>query len=189
MTSSFDVVGRAPPELLWAGVPHSSHLMALLRASQMQNSNPSPSPNPNSSFILNPVRAKEEGGLIGGGAMMSEPQLPMFRNESPAYHYQQQQNMLLSEAPTSSGIQELYQRLRSSSMNSDHLQVMSNNVSSPGVNANCFPSAVAAPVTAVSVMSTASSIMEPIPLTGGDFGYWNPMMTWPDISTANGAFP
>ncbi|KAG1347938.1 dof zinc finger protein DOF3.4-like [Cocos nucifera] len=199
--------------LFWAS-PHTSHLMALLRATTVQN--PNPNPNPPSSSTLNSVRIKEDGALIGThtaadtvGALHSQGlsldplgQLPVapcgssWRN-SNQYAYQQQPqtqqlqqhtNMLLGEVP-SSGIQELYQRFKSSANYcNDQLQAVMSNV-------GCLDSSTSSATTAMTTTSstvgtsTAASILEPIPLSGGEFTYWNPALNWSDLPTTNGAFP
>ncbi|XP_008792599.1 dof zinc finger protein DOF2.2-like [Phoenix dactylifera] len=198
--------------LFWAS-PHTSHLMALLRATTVHN----PNPNPHSSSTLSSVRNKEDGAMMGthmaadtvGHALNSQGlsldplgQLPvapcgsLWRNGNQ-YAYQQQpqtqplqqhSNMLLGEVP-SSGIQELYQRFKSSANYcNDQLQAVMSNVGC--LDSSCS-SATTAMTTATTTVGTgtATSIMEPIPLSGGEFTYWNPALTWSDLPTTNGAFP
>lgn len=200
--------------ILWAS-PHTSHLMALLRATSVQN----PNPNTHSSPILNSVRIKEDGAMISlhtdqankVGALHSQGlgldslgQLPIapcgtlqWRNGNQ-YAYQQQpqpqpqsqqlqqhSNMLLGEVP-SSGIQELYQRFKSSANYcNDQLQAVMSNV-------GCLDSSSSPATTAMTTTmgtSAATSILDPIPISGGEFNYWNPALNWSDLPTTNGAFP
>ncbi|OVA07262.1 zinc finger protein [Macleaya cordata] len=177
-----------PPSnpILWPTQPQSSQLLALLRATQ----NPNPNPNP----------IKEEGNMIGShmisdssvatGALNARSlsidstttHVPFslcssfWRNnqhQTPQqqHHHQQQQGFLVSEVQNT-GIQELYQRLRSSAnYYSDHsASVLSNNVATTSTN--------------------SSSIYEPAAtVAGGEMGYWNPSFSWSNLSTTNGAFP
>ncbi|XP_038971670.1 dof zinc finger protein 2-like [Phoenix dactylifera] len=186
--------------ILWAS-PHTSHLVSLLRATSYQNPNPST----HSRTTLNSVRNEEDGAMIGTrmeadkvGVLHSpgltlDPlgQLPitlsgaLWRNGNQ-YAYQQQPqpqqtqqhgNMLLGEAP-SSGIQELYQRIKSSANYcNDQLQAVMSNM-------GCLDSSTSSAGT-----SAATSILEPIPLSGGEFNYWNPALNWSDLPTTNGALP
>lgn len=110
-------------------------------------------------------------------------------NGNQLFQHQQQlpraQNLFLSEFPTSSGFQELYQSLRSSSTTRNNIFCNSEHLQSVSSNGGTCPSSAAATTMAT---TTTASIMEPIPLTGGEFGYWNQAISWPDISMANGAF-
>ncbi|XP_040993309.1 dof zinc finger protein DOF5.3-like [Juglans microcarpa x Juglans regia] len=166
--------------ILW-GSPQNSHLLALLRS---QNPNPNP--------FSNSVNVKEEGNMIGSH-MMTETavtagglnartlgldplgQVPslglcgsFWRNNQ---HQAQQQNGLVIGEVQNSGIQELYQRLRSSTnYYADHSSVVLGNVAS-------------------SSNSSSSSILESASLAGGELGYWNPTFSWSDLPTTNGAYP
>ncbi|XP_010941851.1 uncharacterized protein [Elaeis guineensis] len=195
--------------ILWAS-PHTSHLMALLRATSVQN----PNPNTHSSPTLNSVRIKEDGAMIGtclaadkvsilqsqGLSLDPLGQLPISSNgalwrNSNQYAYQQQpqpqqmqqhSSMFLGEMP-SSGIQELYQRIKSSANYcNDQLQAVMSNV-------GCLDSTSSSATTTMTTTmgtSTATSILEPIPLSaGGEFNYWNPALNWSDLPTTNGSFP
>lgn len=189
----FDNDVQASP-ILW-GSPQNSHLLALLRASH-QNQNPNPNPNP----ICNSVNVKEEGAMnmIGSHMMTTEPAMSTARtlgldpvcqapslglcssfwrnnnqNQQPPHHNQQNGFPVGHEVQSNIGIQELFQRLRSSSSSSggyysDHL----NNV-------------------VMSSSSSTSSILDSTPAVGGgEMGYWNPAFTaWSsDLPTTNGAY-
>ncbi|KAL6012544.1 hypothetical protein ACLOJK_003033 [Asimina triloba] len=87
-------------------------------------------------------------------------------------HTQQTSSMLFGESPKPTGLQELYQRLRSSSTNyyADH--------SSAAVTSN-----------ATTTAPSPATFMEPTSTAGGDFGYWTSPFPWLDLPTPNGAFP
>ncbi|KAF6160582.1 hypothetical protein GIB67_019522 [Kingdonia uniflora] len=143
--------------ILWAS-PQNSHLLALLR------STPNPNPNPNS------ISIKEEGNMIGARLMSGEDPLSMWRNPQ-----QQHQSLLHGDDQHSGGIQDLYQRLRSSAnyyTGNDHLQA-------GGFN-NVAP-----------ISSASSTVLDPSPISGGELGYWNPStLSWPNLpATTNGAYP
>jgi hypothetical protein len=169
--------------ILW-GSPQNSHLLALLRATQ----NPNPSPNP----LTNSVNVKEEGNMVGSHMMSTDPavatgglnargfdplgQVPslglcssFWRNNQ--LQAQPQNGFVVAEVQNS-GIQELYQRLRSSSTNfyPDH--------HSPMVLGNMASSS-----------SSSSSILESTSVAGVELGYWNPAFSWSDLPTTNGAYP
>lgn len=161
--------------ILWA-TPQNSQLMALLRAAQNQN------PNPNS------VRIKQEEAMIGSynigttsSALNARPnggvdpfgqthvgmsdsfwRNNQHQNQNPN---QPQQHGLIMGDLQATGIQELFQRLRSTG--------------------NYYPDQVgnnAAPV--------SSTFMEPSPITGAEVGYWNnPSASWSNLPTPHGAFP
>ncbi|XP_059457344.1 dof zinc finger protein DOF1.1-like [Corylus avellana] len=177
--------------ILW-GSPQNSHLLALLRATQ------NPNPNPNPSHLSNSVNVKEEGSMLGSHMMSTEPaavstiglnarststlgfdplgQVPslglcssFWRNNS--HQQAQQQNGYVVGEVQNSGIQELYQRLRSSSTNfyADHSPMVLGNVASSS--------------------SSSSSILESTSVAGVELGYWNPAFSWSDLPTTNGAYP
>ncbi|GLU13613.1 hypothetical protein SLE2022_302390 [Rubroshorea leprosula] len=160
--------------LLWAS-PKSSHILALLRANS-QNPNPNP--------------VKQEVGLMGSHSHgMTEPlvtgalnvrtlnsdplsQVPSLGLCSPFWKNNQQNGIILSEVQNT-GIQELYQRLKSSSTNhySDNAAVIFSNVASS---------------------SSSTSILESAPVAAGghELGCWNPVFSsWSDLQTTNGAYP
>ncbi|XVE82734.1 hypothetical protein DITRI_Ditri16bG0029800 [Diplodiscus trichospermus] len=174
--------------ILWASVPQSSPLLALLRTTQ----------NPNPNTLSNPVGIKEEVSLLGSH-LMNEPaaatgalnartlgwdplsQVPSLglcssfwkNNQHQAQHQQQNYNGFLVGEVQNTGIQELYQRLKSSSSYySDSSAVVLSNVAS-------------------SSSSSSSSIMESVPVAAGELGYWNPAFSssWSDLPTTNGAYP
>lgn len=176
--------------ILW-GSPQNSHLLALLRATQNPNPNHSPSP------LSNSVHVKEEGNMVGSH-LMTEPVVstgtlnartlgldPLGHGQVPSLglcssfwrnnqHQAQQQNGFVSNGEvqnSSSGIQELYQRLRSSSnyYGHDHSPVVLSNLASSS--------------------SASSSILESASVAGGELGYWNPTFSWSDLPTTNGAYP
>ena len=172
--------------ILW-GSPQNSHLLALLRATQ----NPNPNPNP----MSNSVNVKEEGNMVGTH-MMNEPaigngalnartmgldplggQVPslglcssFWRNNQ--HQAQQQNGFVIGEVQNNSGIQELYQRLRSTSNYYGH------DHNSPVVLSNLASSSTA-----------SSSMMDSASVAGSELGYWNQTFSWPDLPTTNGAYP
>ena len=180
--------------ILWAS-PQNSHLLALLRATQNPNPNPNPSP------LSNSVTVKDDGVIIGSHIVSESGlgtggingrslgldhlnQLPSIglcssfwrNNQHQAQqhqqngHHQQHNGFILGEVQNT-GIQELYQRLRSSTnYYTDHSPVVLSNV--------------------VSSSSSSSPILESAPIAGGgDLGYWNPTFSWSDLPTTNGAYP
>ncbi|XP_021274119.1 dof zinc finger protein DOF5.1-like [Herrania umbratica] len=182
--NGFDHELQSSP-ILWAS-PQSSHLLALLRTTQ----------NPNPNTLSNPVSIKEEVSLLGSH-MMNEPAAvstgalnartlgldplsqvpslglcsPFWKNSQHQAQQHQQNNGFLPGEVQSTGIQELYQRLKSSaSYYSDSSAVVLSNVASS---------------------SSSSSILESAPVAGGELGYWNPVFSssWSDLPTTNGAYP
>ncbi|KAK7263076.1 hypothetical protein RJT34_30660 [Clitoria ternatea] len=198
--AGFEVEQELPPpsQILW-GSPQNTHLFALLRASQNQNPNPNPSPMS--------IGVKEEGNLMGhmvsseplvSNGLLNHrtlsydavPQVPslglcstFWRNNQEHHQPQQQQNggyALGSDHPNSSGIQELYQKLRSSSVNnfcSDNIINNSSQVFMGNNMASNYSSSI------------SNNILEPITsVAGGELGYWNaPTFSWSDLPTTNGA--
>ncbi|KAK7307598.1 hypothetical protein VNO77_40802 [Canavalia gladiata] len=178
--------------ILW-GSPQSTHLLALLRASQNQNPNPSPSPMS--------ITMKEEGiNLMGSQShMMNEPllsngllnprstlgydgvgQVPslglcssFWRNNQHQTQQQSNNGFVLGEHQSSSGVQELYHKLRSSSSVNNYC--CSDN--SPVFFGNMASS------------SSLSNILESSSVSATEFGCWNPTFTWSDLPTTNGAYP
>ncbi|KAI3872120.1 hypothetical protein MKX03_033181 [Papaver bracteatum] len=183
-------------QIIWPSQqPQSSQLLALLRAN-------TPNPNPNT----NPNSIKEEGNMIGSH-MMSDSAVtsmgslngrslsldPMansapyslcssfWRNsnqqQTPQQQQQQQQQGFLVGEVQNTGIQELYQRLRSSA----------NYYSSDNSSASVLNSAAA------TASTNSSSMFEPAATVtaGGELSYsWNnPSFNWSNLSTTNGAFP
>ncbi|XP_068655181.1 dof zinc finger protein DOF2.4-like [Aristolochia californica] len=177
--------------ILWPA-PHNSQLLALLRAAQ----NPNPNPILNSVAIKEEVGlvgshlasdSTIEMSALNARALSLDPmslapQVPIGlcssfwrSNQHQQQHQQQQQlqqhplqhSLVLGEAPNS-GIQDLYQRLRSSA------NYYTDN--SPAAFSNA-------------ASSSTSSIMETAPITTGELGYWSSPFSWSDLSTTNGAFP
>ncbi|MCL7023086.1 hypothetical protein MKW94_029278 [Papaver nudicaule] len=183
-------------QIIWPSQqPQSSQLLALLRAN---------TPNPNQN--RNPTSIKEEGNMMGSHMMtdsavssmgalngrslsldpMGNSTAPFslcssfWRNnnqqQTPQQQQQQQQGFLVGEVQNT-GIQELYQRLRSSA----------NYYSSDNSSASVLNSVAAtAPTNASSMFEPAATV-----IAGGELGYnWNnPSFNWSNLSTANGAFP
>lgn len=177
------------PAILW-GSPQNSQLMALLRANQNHNPNPNPSP---MSIVV-----KGEGNLMGSHHMVAEPLLAngllnprtslgfdgvgevlpslglcgsFWRNNQD--QTQQQNNGFALGEHQSSGVQELYHKLRSSSSvnywGSDNSPVFLSNMASSS--------------------SSLSNILESSSVSGSEFGCWNPTLSWSDLPTTNGAYP
>ncbi|XP_043713100.1 dof zinc finger protein 2-like isoform X2 [Telopea speciosissima] len=169
---SFDHESHSNP-ILWAS-PQNSQLLALLRASQNGN------PNPNPMFTV-----KDEGASMGStGALNARTlnldpltQIPMglcssfWRNnqhhQPQQQQQQQQQHGLLLGEVQNSGIQDLYQRLRSSANYYTDHQSLTN----------------------VASTSTSSMLEPSAPVSGGELGYWSPSFSWSDLPTTHGAFP
>ncbi|CAK7339421.1 unnamed protein product [Dovyalis caffra] len=161
--------------MMWAS-PQNSHILALLRAAQ----------NPNPTTLCNSISVKEEGALIGNH-MINEPAVgtaalnartlsldPSLGLCHPFWKSNQhQQNGFTVGEAQNSGIQELYQRLRSTT------NYYTDN-----------PSAIVlSNVTNSSSTSTPTTILESAPVAGGELGYWNPAFSWSDLPTTNGAYP
>ncbi|XP_011009268.1 PREDICTED: dof zinc finger protein DOF1.1-like [Populus euphratica] len=163
--------------------PQNSHIFALLRATQ----------NPNPNTPCNSISVKQDGFLIGKH-MISEPavetaalnarilgldpisQVSSLGLCSPSWKSNQhQQNRFTVGEAQNSGIQELYQRLRSSTnYNTDNPSaiVLSNVTTSSSTST-----------------STSSTILESAPVAGGEFGYWNQAFSWSGLPTTNGPYP
>ncbi|KAL9464369.1 hypothetical protein AB3S75_002047 [Citrus x aurantiifolia] len=178
--------------IMWNNSPHNSQLLALLRTSQNPNINPTgPSTNTSS------VRVKEEQGVIGthhvikgepvgdtaavlnSGTMVFNPlsqqlqvpsQFGLWKNNQHQIQAPQQNGFLVGHEVQNSGVQELYQRFKSSTNNyyADHL---------------------ASPVVLSNAASSTTTILESAPVAGGELGYWNPVFSWSDLSTTNGSYP
>ncbi|CAN4079610.1 unnamed protein product [Withania somnifera] len=74
----------------------------------------------------------------------------------------EQNGTIVGEFQSSTGFQELYQRVKSST-------------------SRCFPH--------IDGPSSSSMILESAPVAGGELGFWNPSFsTWPNLPTLNGAF-
>ncbi|XP_039000915.1 dof zinc finger protein DOF3.4-like [Hibiscus syriacus] len=179
--NGFDHEIQSTP-ILWAS-PQSSNLLALLRTTQ--------NPNPNTLS----TNIEEEMSLLGSHVMNEPATLndralgldplsqvpslglcsPLWRNNQHQAQLQQQNNNINNNYGSFSlrevqntGIQELYQRLKSSSnYYSDSSAVVLSNV-----------------------RSSSSSVLESVPIAGGELGYWNPAFSsWSDLPTTNGAYP
>ncbi|KAI3978942.1 hypothetical protein MKX01_016117 [Papaver californicum] len=190
-----ELTPSSPNQIIWPSQqPQSSQLLALLRAN-------TPNPNPN----RNPNSIKEEGNMIGshmmsdsdvtlmgslnGRSLSSDPMAnsapfslcsSFWRNnnqQQTPQQQQQQQGFLVGEVQNT-GIQELYQRLRSSA-----IYYSSDNSSASVLNG-----------VAATASTNSSSMFEPAAtvIAGGELaGYsWNnPSFNWSNLSTTNGAFP
>ncbi|XP_044469455.1 dof zinc finger protein DOF1.1-like [Mangifera indica] len=176
--------------ILWAS-PQSSQLLALLRSSHSQN------PNVNS--------VKEEAGLIGtthhvmgeppvatsalnSRTMMLDPlnqQVPSLGLCSPIWknsHQQaqnsyQQNGFLVGHEAQNSGIQELYQRLKSST------NYYADHSTTPLLLGNAASSSSSSSTT------TTTTILESSPVAPSELSFWNPTLSWSDLPTTNGAYP
>nr|CAN72540.1 hypothetical protein VITISV_028751 [Vitis vinifera] len=152
--------------ILWAS-PQNSHLLALLRATQNPNPNPSP--------ISNSVTVKDDGVMIGShmtsesgvGTALTGETINIKLNSTNKTATINSKMALYLVKFQNTGIQELYQRLRSSTnYYTDH-----------------------SPVVLSNAVSSSSSILESAPIAGGELGYWNPTFSWSDLPTTNGAYP
>ncbi|TYK12911.1 dof zinc finger protein DOF5.3-like [Cucumis melo var. makuwa] len=172
----------SPTQILW-GSPQNSHLLAILR-SATQNPNPN---NLAASHVISndpppsttPFHARTTGfDDPPAGTHVSSLGLcsSYWRNNQNQVHHQQNGyphgggDQVHGGA---SGIQELYQKLKSSS----------NNYFTDGHQGSVG-------VTNVATTATAA-ILEAAPVGGGEMtGFWNPAFTWSDVhASANGAYP
>ncbi|CAI8609214.1 unnamed protein product [Vicia faba] len=181
----FDLEHIVPPpsQILW-GSPQNSYLLSLLRSNQ--------NPNPN--------LVKEEGNnLIGSHVshMMSTSQPlvssngydgighvlcnPFWRNNHDQTQQLQNGGFVLGEQHPqhqhqSSGIQELYQKLRSSTSSSS--------------SGNNYCTEISSSPTVLLGNVASNTILETTSVPGGELGYWNPIptLTWSDLPTTNGAY-
>lgn len=148
---------------LWSTTtsPQNSHILALLRAS-----------------TLNPNPVKDESGFMGHHGMTESFQTPNPNPTqtgiwtSPFWKNNNTQNGVILGEVQNNGIQELYQRLKSSSTN-----YYSEN--SGGILGNVASSA------------PPSSILESAPVAAAaELGYWNAVYSSRlDLPTTNGAYP
>ncbi|KAI0501530.1 hypothetical protein KFK09_016475 [Dendrobium nobile] len=213
---SLDAIARAgfgfepelfqPSPILWTGPtaptppPHTSHLLALLRAgggAAIRSFEPSPLSS------LSSIRIKEEGmmaeptgvglGLNGlnldplGQFSSAAGMGSLWRNEGQMPYLQLQENgSPFGDAAAAAGIQELYQKLRPQAYCNDQLSIaMSNGWSAPG----CSSLATSATLTSSiggGGGSSNSAVAGAEPAMGGEFGYWNPAFSsWSDMSSTN----
>ncbi|WOK91663.1 dof zinc finger protein DOF1.4-like [Canna indica] len=192
--------------LLWAS-PHTSHLMSLLRSTAVQN--PNPNLNLGSARIkddramLGSNMVAETGGTLNAHTLSLDPlgQLGLGAslwknnsNNSNNYSYQQLQpqsrltqpqqngNIVLGDIP-SSEIQDLYQKFKSSAnyYNEQLQTVISNGNGSFDSSCSLANSMMSTSI----ATATTTPALEPIPLSAGEFGYWNPGLTWSDLPTPN----
>ncbi|KAK9109010.1 hypothetical protein Sjap_017070 [Stephania japonica] len=200
---------QSPNPILWAS-PHNSHLLALLRASQNPNPNPNSVIIKEEGSLASTIGSSHlNSSTSSSDAVMALNARPNISSDLPIglcstswrnlnlnnhhqqqvqYHHQQQQQQyhhgLLSTSEvqnSSSGLHELYQRLRSASSNyqTDHHHHQSPTL----LTNNSFYS------------SSPSMALDPSPMiSGADHlaGYWNPAFSssaWSNLSTTNGAFP
>ncbi|KAL2499733.1 dof zinc finger protein DOF5.3-like [Abeliophyllum distichum] len=168
--------------IVWS-CPQNSHLLSLLRTNQI----------PSHNLITNPITVKEEGAFYGshmsfesslsnGGLnsrtlgldpvsqMVSSNGLPSSFWSNNQQQIQANSGIILGEVQNN-GLQELYQRLRSSTYSyPEHASVILGNVAS-------------APSMA------SSTILESAPVAGGELGFWNTSLSGPtDLATTNGAY-
>ncbi|XP_051117395.1 dof zinc finger protein DOF3.4-like [Andrographis paniculata] len=187
-----DTAALSANPIIWAASSQNSHFLSLLRPNQ----NPNPNPYPNSFHLSNSVKDEamlfgssnwsSESPFSGGGITgrvlnldslgqlhvsptgMSSPSSlnSLYRNQTPA-----------NQTVASGDLQELYQRLRSSS--------------------SCYPDH-APLIHGASNSSTIinSGILEssPVAAAGGELGFWNSSLSWPctDMPTttnSHGAYP
>ncbi|XP_073157529.1 uncharacterized protein [Henckelia pumila] len=174
--------------ILWA-TPQNSHILSLLRANQ------NPSPNP----LSNPGK-EDQGGFFGshlvtdcsipnggfhsralGFDTLGPIQVPSIGHSNSFHRHniqlqeaQPNQPIILGEVQNN-GIQELYQKLRSST--------------------NFYPDNAPPLIlgSMVSSASSSSSIFESAPIAAGaEMGFCNSTISWPTdlhLPTTNGAYP
>ncbi|CAA7404319.1 unnamed protein product [Spirodela intermedia] len=198
-------------QILWPSPPNSQ-LLTLLRStvnntssnSRTITSNPNPSPNPNS------VRIKEEAALSLSHLV---PDASLLRNalnarnlgfdhlsqvpqglSSPWNSNQHQHGGFLFGETSTTGIQELYQRMRSHGQHhADHPAKSFGNAGPPPSStiSSSSPGAAVAQSSPLLASTAASGpgVLETATLVGGEFGYWSSPFAWADMSTTNGSFP
>ncbi|XAR73949.1 hypothetical protein NMG60_11008090 [Bertholletia excelsa] len=185
----FDHLELSSNSVMWAP-PQNSHLLALLRTNYANpNTNLSSNPNPNPNFISKSGAVKEESVLIGsseaaiatGGLTarsegVDQLNLPVASMGLGSPFWRSNQNGFLIGEVQNTGIQELYQRLRSSAnyYPDHHSPVFLGNV---------------APNSSSSSPSSTTTILESAPVPASELGYWNPALSWSDLPTTNGAYP
>ncbi|KAJ4714959.1 Dof zinc finger protein [Melia azedarach] len=177
--------------IMWTS-PQNSQLLALLRTTQNPNINPV--------YLSNSVRVKEEPAVLGTHVIKAEPvvgtgalnsgtvvldplnQVPSLglcsplwkNNQLQAQQYYQQNGFFVGHEFQNSGMQELYQRLKSST----------------NYCADHSTSTVVLSNAGSAVSSSTSTILESAPVAGGELGFWNPAFSWSDhLPTTNGAYP
>jgi hypothetical protein len=170
VASGFDNNHELP--LMW-GPPQNSHILALLRAANHQNPNPNMLSNPNpkeevNSFGIHHHMINDHHRAVSELDSLSHSQVPFWKS-------QQQNGFMASENPhqnNNNGLQDLYQRLRSTA----------NYYDPPSINGNNN-----------SMLSSSSSMLDSsAPVAGGELGYWNnsAFSSWStDLPTINGAYP
>ncbi|XP_020592702.1 dof zinc finger protein DOF5.7-like [Phalaenopsis equestris] len=196
--SSLDAIARAgfglepelfsPSPLLWSGpaappppAPHTSHLLALLRAGGAAGFR-GLEPNPPLSG-LNSVRIKEEAGIMEPWSQFSSTvgMGSLWKNEGQLPYVQLQENNLSSSFGdvAAAGIQEVYQRLKQQAYCNDQLSIaMSNGWSSA-------PAAMGTSIGGGGGSSNAAVDGVEVAM-GGEFGYWNPAFSsWSDMSSTS----
>ncbi|GMJ07967.1 hypothetical protein HRI_004465900 [Hibiscus trionum] len=176
--NGFDHEIQSSPTL-WAS-SQSSHLLALLRTTQNPNSSSTNIKEEISSLGVRSHVMNEPAALsartLGSDPLSQVPSLglcsPLWRNNQ---HQQQNNNnnngSFLQGEVQNTGFQELYQRFKSSS--------------------NYYSDSSAVVVSNVGSSSSSSSVLESAPISGGEWGYWNPAFSssWSDLPTTNGAYP
>ncbi|KAL3526735.1 hypothetical protein ACH5RR_011391 [Cinchona calisaya] len=150
----------------WAS-PQNSRLLSLLSANQ------NPNPEPISNLLSNSLTVKEEADMHGSHVL----ELDSVGLQIPPIGIISSSGFVLGgDEWQSTGVQDFYQRLRSSS-------------------ASYYPDH-APPVGAGNVVSSCSSsssltILDSGPIaTEAEYAYWNPILSWSDhLPTTNGAYP
>ncbi|KAG6595054.1 Dof zinc finger protein, partial [Cucurbita argyrosperma subsp. sororia] len=189
--SALDPQVISPTQILW-GSPQNSHLLAVLR-SATQNQNPNPKSLARSHVINDPPAASAtatttttttpfHARTMGFDPVNHIPSLGLcssyWRNNHTQLLHQQNGHIHGSGdhvSGASTGIQELYQKLKSSSSSS---------------SSNYFTDGQQGSVGVTSIGTAA--ILETAPVGGGETtaGYWNPTFSWSDVhASANGAYP
>ena len=183
--SALDTQLISPTQILW-GSPQNAHLLAVFRsATQNQNPNPKslarshvingpPAASATATTTTTPFHARTMGfdpaNHISSLGLCSS----YWRNNHTQVLHQQNGHIHGSGDHVSggtTGIQELYQKLKSSS-------------------SNYFTDGQQGSVGVTSVGTAA--ILETAPVGGGETaaGYWNPTFSWSDVhASANGAYP
>ncbi|KAM7250098.1 hypothetical protein ACFE04_021981 [Oxalis oulophora] len=195
VASGFDHQELSSSSFMW-GPPQNSHILALLRAANHQN----PNPNPNMLSSSNSASGvKEEnmnsigshhimndhhhsvlnGRAISGLDSVSHSQAPFWKQQNGFMVNGDQSN---SQNNNSASLQDLYQRLRSTTNNyynnGDHSLI--NGLSNVVTPNNSM------------LLSSSSVNLDTAPAAGGELlGFWNnsAVSSWSDLPTTSGAYP
>ena len=177
-------------QILWSS-PSNSHLLSLLR-SPAGNSNPNPNAArikeevnlnvshlvPDASLLRNALNARN----LGIDCLSQVPlglSMPWINNQH------QEGGLFLGET----GIQELYQRMRSNGQYLSDRHGKSLGELGPHSSSMISSFTPTAAVSASSNTASGHGILESGTMAGGEFGYWGSPFAWADMPAMNGSFP